>query len=153
MIITSIENAAEQVLKNPKMEKAFRFLQDTNLENLPDGRIEIEGSLIFAIVQSYQTKQFSTLIEAEGHKKYIDIQYVVTGHEVIGWAHASEIQVSTPYNDKTDAWLGSVPTEKINLFRLSAGQVAIFFPTDAHAPQLADGKPALVKKIVIKVAV
>ncbi len=152
MIISSIENAVEQVLMNQKMEKAFRFLQNTNLENLPDGRIEIEGLQVFAIVQSYQTKQFSTPIELEGHKNYLDVQCVVTGHEVMGWAHASEIQATTPYDNKTDVWLGTLPIEKINLFRLSARQVAIFYPTDAHAPQLTDGKPALVKKIVIKIA-
>lgn len=153
MIISSIENAVEQVLMNQRMKKAFRFLQDTNLENLPDGRIEINGSKIFAMVQSYQTKPFGTSLELEGHKKYIDVQYVVTGHEVIGWIHASNVQVTTPYDEKKDVWLGNLPVEKLNLFRLSARQVAIFYPTDAHAPQLADGKPALVKKIVIKIAV
>ena len=152
MIISSIENAIDQVLMNQKMEKAFRFLKSTNLENLIDGRIEIEGTQVFAIVQSYQTKLFSTPIELEGHKKYIDVQCIVTGHEVMGWAHINEVQVMNSYDDKTDAWLGFLPIEKINLFRLSQRQVAIFYPTDAHAPQLADGKPAQVKKIVIKVA-
>ena len=152
MIISSIENASEQVLMNQKMEKAFRFLQNTNLENLPDGRIEIEDIQVFAIVQSYKTKQFSTPIELEGHKKYIDVQCVVIGNEVMGWVHASKVQLTTSYDDKTDVWLGSLPIEKVNLFRISARQVAIFYPTDAHAPQLASGKSVPVKKIVIKIA-
>lgn len=152
MIISNIENAPEQVLMNQKMEVAFHFLQNTNLEDLPDGRIEIDGIQVFAIVESYQTKQFSTSIEFEGHKKYIDVQYVVVGQEVMGWAHLSEVQVTTSYDDKTDAWLGFLPIDKVNLFRISARQIAIFFPTDAHAPQLASGKSAPVKKIVIKIA-
>lgn len=153
MIISNIQNAIEQTFMNPRMEKAFRFLQDGNLENLPEGRIGIDGNLIYAMVQSYQTKLFGACLELEGHNKYIDIQCVVTGHELIGWIHADKVPVTTPYADKNDAWLGNLLVAELNLFRLSTGQVAIFYPTDAHAPQLADGMPTLVKKIVIKVAV
>jgi YhcH/YjgK/YiaL family protein len=105
------------------------------------------------MVQSYQTKSISEPVELEGHKKYIDIQIVVSGHELIGWMHTANAQVTTPYDEKKDAWLGNVPVEKLNLFRLSAMQVAILYPSDAHAPQLADGKPGPVKKIVIKIAI
>lgn len=152
MIISNIENAVEQVLMNPRMERAFQFLRDSDLENLPEGRLAIGDSQVYAMVQNYQTKPFGKLLELEGHKKYIDIQCVVTGQELIGWIHAGNVQVTTPYDDGKDAWLGNLSVEKLNLFRLSAKQVAIFYPTDAHAPQLADGKPELVKKIVIKIS-
>ncbi len=153
MIISSIKNAGEQILMNPGMEKAFRFLQNTHLDNLPDGQIEIDSRRVFAIVQSYQTKPIVAPIELEGHKKYIDIQCIVTGSEIIGWMHAANVLVTTPYDDKTDAWLGNAPLERLNMVRLAARQIAILYPTDAHAPQLADGRPTYVKKIVIKVAV
>lgn len=154
MIISSIKNAGEQISMNPRMEKAFQFLQVADLENLPDGQIEIDGKQVYAIVQTYQTKTFDTTqLELEGHIKFIDIQCVVTGHEVFGWLHVADVQVTTPYDEKTDAWLSNIPVEKLNFFRLSARQIAVLYPTDMHAPQLADGKPSPVKKVVIKVAV
>ena len=152
MIISSIENALEQVSKNQRIEKALKFLRDSNLNNLPEGRLEIDGENIFAIVQTYQTRPAGTHLELEGHKKYIDIQCVVTGQELMGWVHAGHVQASTPYDEAKDAWFGNLPVEKLTMLRLHEKQVAIFFPTDAHAPQLADGKPAQVKKIVMKIA-
>ncbi len=152
MIISSIENALEQVLKNPRLEKALKFLRDSNLNDLPEGRLEIDGNNIFAIVQIYQTKPAEAQLELEGHKKYIDIQCVVNGQEIIGWVHIDRVQITSPYDETKDAWFGNFPVEKLTLLRLSEKQVAIFFPTDAHAPQVADGTPVLVKKIVVKIA-
>ncbi|MEI6291477.1 MAG: YhcH/YjgK/YiaL family protein [Chloroflexota bacterium] len=152
MIISSIENALEQVSKNQRLEKALKFLRDSNLENLPEGRFEIEGDKLFAIVQTYQTRPAGTFLELEGHKKYIDIQCVVTGQELIGWIHAGSVQASSPYDEAKDAWLGNLAVEKLTMLRLAEKQVAIFFPTDAHAPQVADGISTQVKKIVIKIA-
>jgi biofilm protein TabA len=153
MLISSIENTAKQVVMNKRMEKAFHFLRETDLENLPDGRIEIDQGEIFAIVQSYQTKPIGSPVELEGHRKYIDIQYVVSGSELIGWVDIAKVQVTNQYDEGSDAWLGKVPDNELTMLRLPAKHAAIFYPCDAHAPQLMDGKSALVKKIVIKVSV
>jgi biofilm protein TabA len=153
MIVTYLENAREQISMNPGMEKAFRFLQSADLANLPIGKIEIDGKQVFAMIQTYPTRLFDpAAVELEGHIHYIDIQYVVSGHELFGWLDIADVQAREPYDEKKDAWLSTMPSEKINLLRLAARQVAVFYPTDAHAPQLADGEPTLVKKVVIKVA-
>ena len=39
-----------------------------------------------------------------------------------------------PYDPAKDAWLGTVPTDEITPVRLAAGQLAVLYPTDAHAP-------------------
>ena len=57
-----------------------------------------------------------------------------------------------PYDAAKDAWLGTVPAAEITPVRLSAGQLAVLYPADAHAPKRAAGAPVPVSKIVVKVA-
>jgi len=151
MIVTDVAHLAEQASLTPALRKALAFLANLPGQPLPDGRIVIDGNNAYAIVQSYETQAGDWLFE--GHRKYLDIQYIFSGEEVIGWAHIDRAAVTMPYDPAKDAWLGTVPADEITPVRLSAGQLAVLYPTDAHAPKHAAGVPGPVKKIVVKVAV
>ena len=151
MIVTDIAHLADQVMLTPALQKASAFLQSLPAGPLPDGRIEINGDDAFALVQSYETHTGAWLFE--GHRKYLDIQYVASGEEVIGWAFIDRTTVTVPYDPAKDAWLGTVPADAITPVRLTAGQLAVLYPTDAHAPRHAAGAAVAVQKIVVKVAV
>jgi biofilm protein TabA len=89
----------------------------------------------------------------EGHRRYIDFQYVVRGEEALGWAPTERAAVARPYNDERDIWLGTVPSAEMTMVHLSAGQLAVLYPSDAHAPgRSPTGVAAPVKKIVVKIA-
>jgi YhcH/YjgK/YiaL family protein len=115
---------------------------------LTDGRVEIDGDKVYALVQSYETVATDEP-RFEAHRKYLDVQYLASGEEVIGWASIDRLIVGVPYDEAKDASLGRVSPP----VRLSSGQLAVLYPADAHAPKLAAGAPAPVKKIVVKVAV
>jgi biofilm protein TabA len=151
MIVTSLEKAIEQIPTHPGLKKGLEFLMQARYQHLPDGRMDIDGDTLFAIPQSYETLP-PTAAKYEAHRKYIDIQYIAEGVEVMGWAQAGSLTVTVPYSDMQDIWYGSPPSNEITFIHLSAGQLAIFFPDDAHAPKLAADKPAFVKKLVVKVA-
>jgi biofilm protein TabA len=151
MIVTDLEHAPEQVALTPALQKAFAFLRQVRSQTLVDGRMEIDGDQVFALVQSYDTKCSEPKFEA--HRRYLDIQYVVSGEEIIGWAFLDRMIVTTPYDEAKDVCLGRVPEPEMTPVRLSAGQFAVLYPSDAHAPKLAAGVPTSVKKIVVKVAV
>lgn len=151
MIVTDLEHAAEQIALNPALQKALAFLRQTRSQALADGRVEIDGDQVYALVQSYTTQRGAPKFEA--HRKYLDVQYLVAGEEVIGWAILDRMMVDTPYDEAKDACLGHVPEPDVTPVRLSAGQLAVLYPCDAHAPKLAAGEPMPVKKIVVKVAV
>ena len=151
MIVTDIARLANQAMLTPALQRALAFLQTLPAGPLPDGRIEIDGEDAFALVQSYETQTGDWLFE--GHRKYLDIQYVASGEEVIGWAFIDRATITMPYDPAKDAWLGAVPTDEITPVRLAAGQLAVLYPTDAHAPRHAAGAAMAVKKIVVKVAV
>jgi biofilm protein TabA len=150
MIVTDIAHLGEQAALTPALRKALDFLRRVEGQTLADGRIEIDGNNVYAIAQSYQTIEDGEWA-FEGHRKYLDVQYVVTGEEIIGWADAACVAITVPYDPAKDAWLGTVPAEQVTPVRLRAGQLAVLYPEDAHAPKRAAGQPRPVKKIVVKV--
>jgi YhcH/YjgK/YiaL family protein len=154
MIVSDLNHISRQAADNALLSKAFHFLRSVEGPELPDGRITIDGDLVYALVQSYQTNLLpdgGPLLEA--HRRYIDIQYVAKGAEIIGWSPLECLAVTNPYDSAKDAEFGTVPPAALTLVRLTAGQLAVLWPEDAHAPRLAMDEPAQVKKIVVKVAV
>lgn len=151
MILDSLPLWRRYAAVNPRLARGFAFL-----EQLPPdvavGRHEIEGDAVYALVQRYQTRPVEQM-QFEAHRRYIDIQYLVSGREVIQWAPLASLGGATkPYDEVTDAALFAL-TPCMMPVQLQAGQFAILFPDDAHAPCCAWGDPAAVLKVVIKVAV
>ena len=83
-------------------------------------------------MQSYETQTGDWLFE--GHRKYLDIQYVVSGEEVIGWAFIDRATVTVPYDPAKDAWLGIVPADEITPVRLAAGSWPCSIPPTPTRP-------------------
>jgi biofilm protein TabA len=152
MIAATLERAAEQTAKTANFEKAFRFLLDSKGKVLPEGRVEIDGDRVFALVQSYETTSGGEA-KFEAHRRYADIQYITGGEELIGWAPLEKMTATQDYDPAKDVVLGRAASAEITPVRLFAGELGVFYPSDAHAPKQAVGKPAKVHKIVVKVAI
>ncbi|WP_423734944.1 YhcH/YjgK/YiaL family protein [Chitinophaga caseinilytica] len=149
MIIDTLANAELYAGLGDRFQTAFRWLRETDLASLEKGKHSIEGDRIFAIVNEYDT------IPAEGeqmesHRKHIDVQYIVSGEELVGHDMLRSQQVSRPYDDNDDFMLYA---DRPSFYtKLAAGDFAIFYPTDLHMPNLISGKSVPVRKIVIKIA-
>ena len=105
-----------------------------------------------AIEMAYQTKPTPD-VPFEAHRRYIDVQVMVAGEELMEAAAAGPLGVLQAYDEEKDVILFADPAAPSRL-RLRAGDVAIFWPEDAHRPALAPGGvPALVRKTVVKVPV
>jgi len=136
---------------HPRFPRAFAFLEAVTAETA-DGRHEIDGDEIYALVQRYQTRPPADM-KLEAHRRYIDIQFLVRGREVIHWAPLAALaDVTLPYEAAKDVGFFAASVETLPV-RLAAGQFAILFPDDAHAPCCAWGEPEDVLKVVVKVAV
>jgi biofilm protein TabA len=153
MIVAELEHILGQIALTPNLQQALSFLQQMRGANLPDGRVEIDADRVFALVQSYATVAASDPVLFEVHRKYIDVQYVAAGEEVIAWASTDRLAVTADYNEAKEAWFGAVRAADTTFVRLTAGELAVLYPTDGHTPRLAARAPASVKKIVVKVAV
>lgn len=151
MILDNLSQCRKYTALSPRFAKAFEFLKkfDGNLKN---GRHEIDGEDVFAIVQKYATKPAANG-QFEVHRKYIDVQFVYSGKETILWAPLESLtDVNMAYDEKQDAALFKlVPTS--TPLRLSDGQFAILYPEDGHVPCCEWDGPAEVSKVVVKVKV
>jgi YhcH/YjgK/YiaL family protein len=151
MIVTDLNHFEQQVFMTHALKKAIDFLRRLDIDGLTDGKVEIDGEDVFAIVQRYETVVMD-IPKFEYHKKYIDIQYILSGEEVIGWAPSAQMTITGTYDVEKDICFGTVSKGQITPVYLQAGQLAVLFPEDGHAPRLAVNAPSCVLKIVIKVA-
>jgi YhcH/YjgK/YiaL family protein len=150
MIIDLLSSAHVYYNQGPLFKKAFEYLAQTDFSKVEKGKYELDGEQLFAMVNEYDTVSPDTQ-QMESHKKYIDIQYIVTGAERIGHDFLTTQTPSKAYDAEKDFMLFG---EKPTFFSvLQQGMFAIFFPHDLHMPNIKIDAPSFVKKVVIKVAV
>lgn len=134
-----------------RWDKAFAFLRDNDLSSLELKRYDIDGDNVYAPVSEYLTKNEEDA-RYEAHRAYIDIQYVVSGRELIGVAPMSaKADELEPYNQANDIEFFTVSGGENRL--ATPGKFFIFFPEDAHRPGLKDVENSPVRKVVVKVRV
>lgn len=147
MILDLLENAGRYRSLHEGFEAAFDFLCRPDLADLPLGRHGIDGDRVYAIVarESGRTAEGALL---ETHDRYVDIQYILSGTDTMGWkprslctqpAREYDAQADIAFfSDRPDAWVA-----------VQGGAFAVFFPEDAHMPLISDGP---IHKVVVKIA-
>lgn len=151
MIFDSLKNASLYTDVHPKFKEAFAFIERAVAEGLPIGRYELDGDALFAMVQEYSTKP-AELCPFEGHRKYIDIQYITKGAEGMAVGALARAVPNTEYDGQKDLMLFDIIPDASEL-TVGENEFAIFFPHDLHRPGMAVGEPAPISKIVVKVRV
>ena len=152
MIFDNIRNCEIYYGVNSKFEKAFKFIKKAIEEKAEVGKYEIDGDEIYAFVQSYESRLKEGCI-FEGHKKYIDIQYVIEGREMLGVIDISKSEIKDEYKEEHDAAFYS-RNDASSYCIAKEGDFCIFYPHDIHSPGVAcNNVPSNVKKIVVKVRV
>ncbi|MFH1760760.1 MAG: YhcH/YjgK/YiaL family protein [bacterium] len=148
MILDKIENSGIYCSMHPVFKRAFDFLARKDLMNLDTGRNEIDGEKLFAVVVNDDGKGLENA-KLEVHRKYIDIQYSISGVDIMGWKPASDCS-QWESDFETDKDLGFFKDRPAVWLSLYPGHFAVFFPDDAHAPMGGKGK---LNKIVIKILI
>ena len=127
----------------------MRFLKPADLHALALGKKVINGERLFAIVSEYTT-QAEASVKWEAHRRYIDIQYLVSGSESMAYQCVSKMEIETQYNEINDALFLRGAGSR---FLVPSGFFVIFYPQDAHRPGITAGRPQAVRKVVVKVIV
>lgn len=150
MILDQIHHSLTYRCLGPRIAAALDYLRQTDFSQVAEGRHELDGDRLIAIVQRYQTRPHSEIIW-ESHRRYIDVQYIVTGTEQMGYVGLRpDLPVKQPYDEAKDV---AFYDTQGSLFLFAPGNFAIFAPQDVHAPGLAAGSPptpAEVFKVVMK---
>jgi len=154
MIVDSLANASQY--------RGLALLLDRGLEEMTrlsanppaDGRHELSGQSLYASISTYSTESPEEKA-FEAHRRYIDIQVVLSGRETLYWAPLAMLEPRGEYAEAKDvAFYTGLPSVAVPL---EPGWFTVLFPQDAHKPGCislgGQGGPSTVKKLVIKVAV
>lgn len=115
------------------------------------GRLNLSDD-IYVNIETYKTKMPADA-KFEAHNKYIDIQILLMGNELISYTDKSILTVKTPYNEEKDITFYSEVVNDYSYIRLDGSNFVMLFPHEAHAPQICDKIPSDVKKVVVKIKV
>jgi biofilm protein TabA len=113
-------------------------------------RIELAGGS-FALEQTYRPKPRPEGF-FESHRKYIDVQVIVEGEELMEVEDVARLNVTDAYNPERD-FIKYADTAVASVLRMRTGDVAVFYPEDGHMPSLHWRGTGLVRKTVVKVPV
>jgi biofilm protein TabA len=131
---------------------ALQTLAAMNFETLEDGVLatplaDMKFSLFHAETES------AALKKPETHIKNVDIHYLVSGEEALGYqAFSPALKVTERLVDADNVFYENHPDCQ-SMTVLSPGGFAVYFPWDVHMPLCAPGTPSKVRKVVVKVPV
>lgn len=144
---TDLRELSRQIRLNPDgWDNALAFLKNPDLAFFEDGRYDL-GNGTYANVQSYLTKDSAYF---EYHKSYTDIQYMLSGAEIIETAPTDSLcNPISPYDKGSD--IGFYKDAKYkDVTTIDSSRFMVLFPKDGHKPCIMCEKSAPVKKVVIK---
>ena len=145
--INSVEFKKQYEGNKELWDKVFKFLGDPKLATLAPGKYVIDGDNAYAIVTDGAPKNIDD-VKWESHRKYIDLQYVISGGEKIGVSPVADVKVTEPYNQEKDVAHYSGEGKS---YDARPGTFFLFFPGTAHRPNITPDGNKVEKKIVIKV--
>jgi 3-deoxy-D-manno-octulosonate 8-phosphate phosphatase (KDO 8-P phosphatase) len=130
--------------------EAVAFLTKLNDEDSTLGRHDVNENFYYN-VQEYETKANPSK-HFESHCKYVDVQVLISGEELLQVADISRLRVEEPYDDAKERTLYYATADAASVV-LRPGSFVILYPKDAHRTIAFDGVPSKVKKIVGKVKI
>jgi len=134
-----------------RWDRAFIFLRSSDLSKLEVKRYDIDGDNLYATISEYITKNEEDA-KFEAHRKYIDIQYLISGTELMGVSPISQKKdILEPYDTAKDIEFMTVTNS--NNYKATPDRFFIFFPSDLHRPGVKADENSKVRKVVIKVKV
>ena len=132
------------------LEAAFEFLQKNRGQELPVGKLSVQGDDIYAIVIRTPSRPVEGA-QFEAHRRYIDVQYLAAGMETIGYAPVDHLKIACPYHQANDIEFYDLPEEYERL-SMYPDRFAVFFPGEGHLPNCHLGGEHQLSKIVVKVS-
>jgi biofilm protein TabA len=161
VIADRLEHLERYLGLDPRLDRGLEALRRLVSESaasrahtLADGRHELEGEGLYASFSTYETgdpagKPF------EAHRRYVDIQAVLRGREVLFWAPLAGLRPQAGYSEAEDIAFFADPPGGGTALALEPGAFVILFAQDAHKPGCRAGGGAgggqTVRKLVLKV--
>lgn len=136
----------------PIFARLCEKLKSLDLVNLPLGWQDLEEGIRMNVME-FETSPAEDK-KAEMHRKFIDIQLLISGTEMIEYGLSEpDLTKFDEYREEDDYQLTEMIDHKNDLV-LQPNMFAIFLPYEPHKPgNSVNGKNAQLKKLVVKVPV
>ena len=131
------------------IKTALEWITSHDIANMELGTYELQGRDLYVNIQDIITKPAEECYP-ERHSTYLDIQYVVSGIERMGYApYIGHETVQWDMQDKDITIYKDLKDE--NFVDVTPGSYCIFFSNSIHRPGCAAGSPCSVRKAVAKI--
>jgi biofilm protein TabA len=148
VILDRLEESRRYESLHPMFARAFAVLARPDLSSLGTGKHVIDGEGLSLIVALDEGKGGAGAV-LEAHRRFIDIQFVIEGTDMIGWRPVREcVRVTQPYEASKDVELYA--ERPLSWSQVTGPAFAVYFPGDAHAPLGGTGR---LRRAVIKVGI
>jgi len=149
MVLDSIENADRYLLLGEGIAKSLQYIRSNDFSEVNPGKYQLDGDRLIMNIFEFEGSNTDEC-RLEGHKRYIDLQYWVTGSELMGHEILDSQPILEPYNEKTDcAFYNCISSYS----RLLPGMFVIYYPSDLHTGVVDPLSDARVRKVVFKILV
>lgn len=149
MVLDSIDNYSRYLNLGKGIAGTFDYINNNDLSKVEPGRYEIDKDRLVMLVNEYDSTNFDEC-KLEGHRRYIDLQYWVSGSELMGHEILSSQPVLVEYDEQKDIVFYNCIA---SFSRLVPGMFVIFYPSDLHTAVSDPLSHERVKKIVFKIIV
>ena len=146
MIVCPFKDLGRYAAIIPGLEEAVEAA--AKITDWSAGNVALSGGNKI-LVQELDTKSPEGKL-CEAHRNYLDVQYVVEGEEVVGWAPLETLTLDGEFNTAKDKGMYAGP---VDFMKIRAGYCYVAFPEDGHMPNLHLDTPKHVKKLVLKLKV
>lgn len=151
MIFSSIYSKDDYTNFPIAIQAAIRYLKENDFTSMEPGVYEIQGKDIYAQVFDALTEPKEKK-RPEVHEKYVDVQFLASGKERLGFTpDLGKYEVDERFDDRDLIFYKEVENE--GFIEATPGCFSIFFPTDVHRPAVMSGEAMTVRKVVVKVRV
>lgn len=130
------------------VQTALEWIASHDVAHMDAGAYELQGRDLYAMIQDFTTEP-AEVRRPERHNDYLDIQYVVSGVERMGYAPYTgrETVDEDPEGQDVTFYRG---LEGESFVDVGPGAYCVFFSNDIHRPGCAAGQPGSVRKVVVK---
>lgn len=144
---TLVHLTAQADTLDPRLARGLEFLRNTDFSDKAAGRHEVDADL-FYFINEYETKAAEECFW-EAHRVYLDIHYLLSGGESIGYAPIERLELKEAYSAERDAVFFTGPLQ--SAVAVQPGDVVVCYPQDGHMTGIMSSSKEAVRKVVLKI--
>ncbi|HET9571639.1 MAG TPA: YhcH/YjgK/YiaL family protein [Bacteroidales bacterium] len=150
----NVVDFANQYHQNqPAWDLVFNWLAKNDPTTFPVGKYVLDSANVSLTITDGPSVRPFEQTRWEAHCQKVDLQYIARGAEKMGIAPLSGAKVVNQYDLKKDVGFYQPNEKKAKYVVATPGTFLLFFPSDAHRPNIQVEGCDTVRKIVFKIRV